>query len=67
MKKIKVILSLGAALLLFNAPLAQTADDPQKSPCLPCEEIKKSVYQMSSFHNRNSCKNLFHIVKYQEQ
>ena len=40
MKRIKVILSLGVALLLFNACLAQAVDDPKKNPCIPCEEIK---------------------------
>jgi len=40
MKSTKVMLSLGATLFLFNACLAQTADDLEKNPCIPCEQIK---------------------------
>ena len=40
MKRIKVILSLGVALLLIDASFGQTADNPEIRPCIPCEEIR---------------------------
>ena len=40
MQIIKSVQFTLVALIMFNGSLAQTTDEPEKIPCIPCEEIK---------------------------
>ena len=40
MQIIKSVQFTLVALIMFNVSLAQTTDEPEKIPCIPCEEIK---------------------------